>query len=132
MRALPWVVGVLTTPSLDALVSIALVFGEPLIIAASVLSVPTSLGLLWLANDCARRATAGEPVLPIRLAAVIGAIVAVIAGGATGVVFASNERDMPILGFMLLGMTFLALPTVALMGAALAAGIVWLQQRPLN
>jgi hypothetical protein len=26
----------------------------------------------WLANDCARRADAGEPAPPIRLAAVIG------------------------------------------------------------
>jgi hypothetical protein len=132
VRALPWVVGVVTIPPFAALVSLTIVFGEPLDVASSVLALPTTLGLLWLGYDCARRAAAGTPVLPIRLAAVIGAIVAVTAVGATAVVIANGARDMPIVGWMLLWMTLLALPGVALVGAGLGAGIVWLQQRPLN
>lgn len=98
---------------------------------AFALSLPTSLALHWLSCDCAKRARNGRPVQPIRLAAVIGGMVAMLPVIPIAFVMASFETDMPILGVMLLMVAPAALPPAALVGAGLGAGLVWLQQRPL-
>src|SRR4029453_11188167 len=67
LHALPWVVGAVTLLPFVPLIFIVVRFAGPFALAEIVLTLPSSLGLVWLARDCARRADAGEAVLPGRV-----------------------------------------------------------------
>ena len=126
--ALPWLVGAISIGPLVPL----LLLGVPFAIEETLVNVPTSVGLLLLSLDCAHRAEARGSISPVRLAAVVGGALSLTALLAIAFVLASSERDMPILGIVLLMLTPFAMPPAALLGAGLGAGIVWLQQRPLS
>lgn len=132
--ALPWLVGLVAVGPLVPLLWLVFVAKPlaPFSVLQLAVNLPVSLWLLRLASDCARRALSGQPVPAMRLAAVIGAALGVLGLLVAAILLARSATDMPILGIMLLFMTPLAMPPAALVGAGLAAGIVWLQQRPLG
>jgi hypothetical protein len=132
LDTLPWLVGLVAVGPLVPLVWI--VFASlplaPFSLFQLALNLPVALWLLGLASDCARRARSGQPVPPIRLAVVVGAALGMLGLLVAAILLARTATDMPIVGIMLLWMTPLGMPPAALLGAGLAAGFVWLQQRP--
>ncbi len=130
-RALPWLVILVAVLPLLELAALALPLAA-LGLPAFALSLPTSVALHWLARNCAKRAEDGRSVPPIRLAAVIGGMLAMLPVVPVAVVIVDPAGDVGIRGAMLLMAAPVALPPAALLGAGLGAGIVWLQQRPLS
>ena len=130
-RALPWLVILVAVLPLLELAALALPLAA-LGLPAFALSLPTSVALHWLARNCAKRAEDGQSVPPIRLAAVIGGMLAMLPVIPVAVLIVDLAGDVGIMGAMLLMAAPVALPPAALLGAGLGAGIVWLQQRPLS